>query len=294
MYKLVIWGIGKIYNQYVNMLKYLEITKEAKIIALTDSNLPQFKYLDNWEIVEKKNIIDMDFDCIVVMSDIYFRDILNDIKNMGVDTDAVISYKILNLSNLDIGKYLKIKKQKITIFSNNCWGGILYSTLGFECCSPFKNLFVKDDDYLKFLDNAQYYMGFDLKFERYDVDPHSLNKYPVMKLSELEIHCNHDKDPLQAVEKWNRRKDKINWDNLLVEMYTEREQSAIDFLDMEQFSKKIVFVPENINIKKTVKLPMYPKQSEFYETVNRSVSVNGYMYDLLDAMIGKINFRVNR
>jgi uncharacterized protein (DUF1919 family) len=292
VYKLIIWGIGKTYNQYVNVLKYLEFKKDAQIIALTDSNLPHFKCLDNWKIVEKGNIIDIDFDCIVVMSDIYFRDILNDIKNIGIDSDKVISYKILNLSNLDIGKYLKIKKHRITVFSNNCWGGLLYSTLGLECCSPFKNLFVKDDDYLDFLKNAQYYMELDLKFERYEVDAHSMNKYPVMKLGNLEIHCNHDKDPVQATEKWNRRRDKINWDNLLVEMYTEKEQSAREFLDLEQYSNKIVFVPENIEVNKAVKLPMYPKQKEFYETVNRSVSVSGYMYDLLDVMMGEVSFRI--
>ncbi|HHS93529.1 MAG TPA: DUF1919 domain-containing protein, partial [Campylobacterales bacterium] len=48
---------------------------------------------------------------------------------------------------------LKINKHDFSIISNNCWGTFIYKKYGLPYQSPFVNLFIFADDYLKLLEN---------------------------------------------------------------------------------------------------------------------------------------------
>lgn len=290
--RVIIWGIGRIYNQYNNSIRYFELMNKFEVIGLTDRCLPNYSFLDNWRLINKENLCHEEFDWIIVMSDIYFRDILYDAKELGIRQEDVISYKIFNIPDIDLNKYYSLKCSKVSIISNNCWGGIIYSALGLECCSPFKNLFMKPDDYLCLVSNLEKYMKMELDFCYYSVDPHNNLKYPVMRLGNLEVHCNHDNNPNDAREKWSRRKEKMNWNNILLEMYTEDINVAKKFVALEEFEKKLIFVPFEPFDKSMYRLEMLSDQKEFYETVNRNASLTGYMFNLLNLLNGEGALRV--
>lgn len=136
--KIILWGIGQLYNQYINSLRYFELTNKIKIIGITDSLLPDYKRLDGWNLIKMDDLNTIPFDLLIVMSKLHYKEIMQIAIESGIAENKIISYKVLNIPNLDFDAYCKIKNNKISIISNNCWGGILYSTLGLECLSPFK------------------------------------------------------------------------------------------------------------------------------------------------------------
>lgn len=235
--KIILWGIGQLYNQYINSLRYFELTNKIKIIGITDSLLPDYKRLDGWNLIKMDDLNTIPFDLLIVMSKLHYKEIMQIAIESGIAENKIISYKVLNIPNLDLDAYCKIKNNKISIISNNCWGGILYSTLGLECLSPFKNLFLEDGDYLKCISDLKAYLSEKLIFDCYKMDTHSNLKYPVMKLGDIKIHCNHDSDPEIAKERWDNRIIKVNYDNLLIEMYTKQYKWARKFAQTKHKKK---------------------------------------------------------
>ena len=58
-YEVAIWGIGVIYNRSVNVLRYLELLGQIKIVAITATEIPNVNMVDGYQIVEKRRIIDI-------------------------------------------------------------------------------------------------------------------------------------------------------------------------------------------------------------------------------------------
>ena len=221
--RVLVWGLGSTYNRYVNLLKFFSETGQFQIVGVTARSIPQgYTHIDGWPLLEYKDVDKTQFDYILVMSQNYYFDILQDVtERYAIAKERVLSFKILNIPNFDFYKYVTIKNSKITIFSNNCWGGMLYHSLGLECLSPFKNLSVLDDDYLEFLKCPKDYFQIDPEWNGLEeLDCNSGKKVPMLNWGDILIKCNHYPDPYEAIEKWKRRSEKINWDNLLVEMYT--------------------------------------------------------------------------
>lgn len=279
VYKIIVWGFGGIYNSHVNLLRYFEEEKAIQVVALTATGLPGFCSIDGYPLVEVKNLSHIYYDYIIVMSDDHFRDIVKMAVSYGISESRILPYRILDIPFLDFEEYIRLKESNITIISNNCWGGVVYHTLGLECRSPFKNLFLEDADYIRLLQNLRYYMECDMQFGEYKVDVHSKEKYPVMMLGDVSIHCNHDKIPECAIEKWNRRKQKMNYENLFIEMYTEEEEAADEFLELKQYACKVCFTPFWKEKEGLVQLKLYPGQKEFYEVVNSNASLGGNSVD---------------
>ena len=285
-YKIVIWGVGNIYNKHVNLLKYFEMTNQIKVVALTATQVPNFHYVDGYPVIFPYDLKNIYYDYIIVMNDKYYKDIIMEAEKYGVLREKVLPYRIIEIPFFDFQEYMTLKESKISIISNNCWAGIVYHTLGLECCSPFKNLFVEDEDYIKLLQNLEYYMLCDLEFNRFEVDIHSNQKYPVMNLGDINIHCNHDSVAENAIENWNRRRQNLNYDNLFIEIYTEKKEIANRFLELKQYSKKICIVPFAGDKKGLVQLKLYPGQKEFYEVVNSSANIgrNSLNYKIIDLL----------
>lgn len=114
----------------------------------------------------------------------------------------------------------KLKNDNFTILCSNCLGGMLYHRFGKEFCSPTINLFMTNPDFADFCLNLDYYLDQKLSF----ID--SEEEYPVAvlrgngkEIPEITIHFNHDNINAEAEAKWERRKLRINRDNLYIMMY---------------------------------------------------------------------------
>lgn len=98
--KIILWGIGQLYNQYINSLRYFELTNKIKIIGITDSLLPDYKRLDGWNLIKMDDLNTIPFDLLIVMSKLHYKEIMQIAIESGIAENKIISYKVLNIPNL--------------------------------------------------------------------------------------------------------------------------------------------------------------------------------------------------
>lgn len=108
-------------------------------------------------------------------------------------------------------KRLRLRNKTATIISSNCNGEFVYYDMKLRFLSPTINLSFDMNDYVKFLENLEWYMDQPIvpfQDERFS--------YPCGKIGDIEIRFNHYKTFEEAVNKWEERKKRINWDNLYI------------------------------------------------------------------------------
>lgn len=113
---------------------------------------------------------------------------------------------------------VKNKEKRITIISQNCIGGVIYSDLGLPFQSPTINMFIEDENFLKLTENLEYYMSLDpVAITDNYIDPiDSSISYPKIGIGDIEICALHYKDCNEAIEAWQRRKKRINYNNIVI------------------------------------------------------------------------------
>ncbi|MBK0348154.1 DUF1919 domain-containing protein [Aerococcaceae bacterium zg-ZJ1578] len=143
---------------------------------------------------------------------------------------------------------MKLKNKDFTIITNNCWGGRVYEELNLPFNTPFIGLYLYAEDYLTVIKNLKQYMEMDLYFTqtsrfKQDYD----NSYPVGNLGGVELHFVHYSSEVEALEKWNRRKQRINYDNLFVK-FNDDNQCTYEHLkefDSLDLNHKVIFSATN-------------------------------------------------
>lgn len=124
--------------------------------------------------------------------------------------------------------YMKLKNKNFTIISNNCWGGDVYQMYGLEYTSPTIGLYLYESDYVKFVANLEKYLSQELTF----IQPEQSRFYvklcqefgaeklgfPIAKILDVEIMFLHYKSIDEAKKKWERRKKRINYSNILFKL----------------------------------------------------------------------------
>lgn len=79
-------------------------------------------------------------------------------------------------------------------------------------------MFIEDENFLKLVKNLRYYLSIDAEplTEKYidPIDP-SIG-YPKIRIGDIEICCLHYKNCSEAIEAWERRKKRVNYDNIFV------------------------------------------------------------------------------
>lgn len=143
-----------------------------------------------------------------------------------------------------------IIKKDFCIISNDCWGAELYRWMGLEYNTPFVGLMLMAPCYLKFLKDPDKYISAQLEFiskSRYE-EPNNVRNnagyYPIGELLDIEVHFLHYKSEDEAIEKWNRRKLKINWNNLFIKFTLDKdyaEQTHLEEFERLPYQRKVCF-----------------------------------------------------
>ena len=159
------------------------------------------------------------------------------------------------------GRLSKIQNKHFTIISNNCWGGHVYRYYNMEYTSPTIGLYFYSEDFVKFIYNLRQYIELELSFitleqSRYkdDLVRHGNTNCPIGKLGDIEIIFLHYKTEEEAALKWNRRKRRIVWDNIVYKM-SEQNLCSVELLEkFDQFpvERKLVFVTQDYGLKSQV------------------------------------------
>ena len=122
----------------------------------------------------------------------------------------------------------RLKNKDFTIISNNCIGGVISHDLGLQFKSPTVNLLIKPDDFIKFLENFEYYKNLEITEIPYYTD------YPVGMLGDIPLFFKHYNTFDEAVAKWKERMNRINYDNIFIMM---SDRFCMSYASLERFEK---------------------------------------------------------
>lgn len=171
----------------------------------------------------------------------------------------------------------KIKNKNFTIISNNCVAGWIYRKIGLPYTTPTIGLFFFSEDYIKFLENFNYYISLPLKFINSSRHPEAnealkKKKYPVGLLGdEIEIQFIHSTTEDEVAEKWKRRTERIAFDNLFI-IYSDRDDFHEEFLQRFEklpFQHKIFFSSKPRKSKFVVFIRDFEKEAQVGPSYNR-------------------------
>ena len=155
---------------------------------------------------------------------------------------------------------IRLRNKDFSLFSSNCNGCCICHDLGLPFRSPFVNLCLSDPDYLKFLEKPKEYLNEPLEFVR-----DSGKNYPVARLKDLTLHFMHYHSDEEARDAWQRRKERINWDNLFILM-TDKDGCTDDVLcafDSLPYKNKVVFTHlPRPDIRSAVYIPGFESDTE--------------------------------
>ena len=164
-------------------------------------------------------------------------------RQLKLSEEKLLGDWIVCIPGFTLEKYRRLQRSRLSIFSINCFGGCISNMLGLPFRSPFVNLFLNDEDFIKFLRAPHVYMEEKPHFEK--LTGSSLEApegYPLLSLGNIFLNMMHYKDKEKALSKWDERKQRINWYNLIVITLTENEEILQEF-DAFPYSKKVCFVP---------------------------------------------------
>ena len=105
---------------------------------------------------------------------------------------------------------IRLRNDEFTIIANTCIAGIMYHKLGKKFMSPTINLWMEDEDFIKFICNFDDYLAKPLRFVS------GVDTTPTAFCGDVLIHFNHYKTDKEAEAKWNERKLRINKENLFI------------------------------------------------------------------------------
>ena len=114
----------------------------------------------------------------------------------------------------------KLRNTEFCIVANNCLGSRFYKILEREYNTPFVGLFIMPECFAKLVTDFDAYMAKEIvfidksKYPPHDEPGRGADQYPLGLLGDLELHFVHYKTAEDAVEKWQRRKARMDLDNL--------------------------------------------------------------------------------
>lgn len=259
MYKVIIWGLGADYHTFYNLIKYEELKGNIDIVAVADKNKWQTT-VDGYNAISVKEIGNYEFDYIIVTSTKYYRDIVNEAIQLKIDRDLLIPIRVFQIPCFDFSEYVQLKKNPVSIISDDCWGGSVYNYLGLRFDSPFINFFINNDDFVKLVSNLKYYMDKPLILEQQG----TVINMPVGSLGENEekvyLNFNHAYTFEEAKLDFERRRKRINMDNLFIKMQYGWGKYSKDILckyDKVHYSKKIFLTPFQTGSKSEIMLDYF-------------------------------------
>jgi uncharacterized protein (DUF1919 family) len=148
----------------------------------------------------------------------------------------------------------RLQRRDFSIVCANCWGAETYRHFEVPYLTPFVGLFIEAPCYMRLLGDLRGFLREPFTFTDESRYPHinalrdsgDRSRYPIGLLrDEVEIHFLHYKEPDEAAEKWARRAERLNWDNLYVSLleYGPAETAVLEEFDALPYERKLVLTP---------------------------------------------------
>lgn len=217
----------------------------------------------------------------------------------------LISKSFSNMAHWIVRK--NIADVPVCIFSNDCWGGEFYRCTGRPYNTPFVGLMLMAPCYIQLLEKPAYYLEQELEFintSKYaDLQAKRQHRaYPLGLLGGLEIHFLHYKSTNEAAQKWNRRKQRIDWEHLYVKFAMDKDYAdeqllaafgRMPYKNKISFSRSTYSNPVNFKVKGYVDdgaqlFPRCFKELNLFQWFqNGSIKTNAGMHKLINPFVGR-------
>ena len=275
MLKIFLWFVSKDKRFFQDAIKILELQNDGlKIVGAAAGE-------------EISNADEKFFDVILVVGAKNFgmSKIARAARQLNLPEEKLLGDWIVCIPGFALEKYRNLQRSRLSIFSMNCFGGMLSHTLGLPFLSPFINLWLSEKNFIELLHAPRAYMEKNFLFKEMARQPDLNFDYPVVALYDIVIYMNHYRSFDAAVEKWNERKQRINWKNIFVTMYTEDEKILQEF-DALPYDKKVCFVPFKSDLNSAWFInPAIKHGLEFWNIVNQFGKGNLFFYDPFDMLL---------
>ncbi len=290
--RLILWGWGTIYNRLLDKLRYFCAVGEIEIVAITGTTVPPYDTLDGYPVVRPDEIPGLEYDYIMVISLKGEKQIIARALTIpGVRREQIFPHRAVEQPYFSFREYFRLKESGLTIISNHCWGGMASNTLGIMNRSPFKNLYLLEEEYLRVLADLEHYCREAVPvFSRWKTGREKEERvFPVLRLDDVDLYCNHVKSADEAIAQWMDRRGRMAWESLFVEFYTESREMEAAFAALEQYPRKVCFVPFEPAFPCSIQIPITGQSRYFYEAVLGSVDSNnlGFPFSLMRLLLGE-------
>ena len=202
-------------------------------------------------------------------------------KLLNLSEEKVLGDWIVCIPGFTLDKYRLLQKSHLSIISRNCFGGVISNLLNLPFRSPFVNMNMIMEYFFKFLHDPHAYLEKEPTFYKMFKD------FPLLSLEDIRLDMVHYKTSEEAIEKWNERKQRINWNNLFVvadELFVMPDTSRYDLLkqfDSLPYAKKICFV----SFKSDLHSLWYLPPGFFQQGAISLARGDGYCYDIFDMLL---------
>lgn len=188
-------------------------------------------------------------------------------------------------------------RNRLTVVCQNCLSYFIHKEYKWEYLTPFVDLWISPENYLRLLSKfsianlrnlrlVDRYLwsingGENLGYENY--------YYPIVNIDDKAIvHGIHYNTYQEFIEKWNRRVERMNFQNMLF-IYTDfsnienRESKLQEFLEYTQFYNQLVItdqhLSEDIN-RRVVPKSLTDWDQKFYDDLIRNPEVKSFIQEL--------------
>ena len=249
--KVVIWGMGEGYERILNGVHFEILKGNISVEAIIVR--PQDKYClkkDGFQIITKSELTAVNFDYIIVSATAFFNEICSEAMNLGYDRKIIINGDVFLLPLFDFSRYASLIENPVTILSDDCWSGQVYNRLKLPFSTPCINIYWNRVEFAKFIQDPLFYLNSELKLSPNSSGEMDFNRHkpPIGRLGDdgkyVDMVFVHSLTFDLAKQEWDRRKKRINENNLFVKM------GFVNNKDYEEEIPNFLNVFNSINYKK--------------------------------------------
>lgn len=178
---------------------------------------------------------------------------------------AIWTNNYFNKKRLEKSKKILRKKynnkNNITIFSPNCIAGEIYNLLGLKFCSPLINTSLDRNDFVTFLENMDIYLN-SVPVIRKNNDGSCFMSLGDNSVEKIIIQFPHDYDIDEVLQKWERRKKRIDKNNIYI-ICDDRgiSKEKLDKINSLTVKKIIIFSSKELGIKNNFVVKIYKNKN---------------------------------
>lgn len=291
MLKVLAWVVsndGRFFNGAINILERQH--NGIELVGVT-ANAP-IQLAKNGKKVNFIPLAEVDqgggyYDVLLVVGarQIGMSEITKAARQLHLSEEKLLGDWIVCIPGFTLEKYRRLQRSRLSIFSMNCFGGLISHTFGLPFRTPIINMYLKDKDYIRFLRAPRVYMEEQLTLKEMVWNDAFKYNHPIATLGNVDFVLNHYPDFNEAVKIWERRKARINWYNLFVTAYTEDEK-ILEKFDTLPYGKKICLVPFKSDLQSAWYINRdIAKKEHFWETVNDFANGILFYYDPFDMLL---------